>query len=212
MADDIRARYAPDRHADGRLVAPSAERNTKPIVDALTPILIGRTGVMLEVGAGTGQHSVAMASAFPRFEWQPSDPYEAHLESIRAWSAHAGLPNIREPIWLDAAEQWPPFDRLAGVFCANVTHISPWVVTQGIVRGAGEAGAGVLIFYGPFREGGAHNGEGNAAFDTALRVQDSAWGIRDSDDVADLAARAGFGAPEITLMPANNRLLVFTTG
>ena len=198
--------------ADGRLVAPSAERNARPLVEALGPILAGRTGLMLEIGSGTGQHSILLADAFPRLQWQPSDPFEVYLDSIRAWGAHAGSPNLLPPIWLDAAERWPDLGALAGVIAANVIHITPWVVTEGIVRGAGAALAGLLILYGPFREGGRHTGPGNVEFDAALRAADPAWGVRDLDDVADLAARAGFGAPEVTAMPANNRLVVFERG
>ena len=205
MMDD----YAAGGHADGRLVAPSAERNTRPIVEALAPVLIGRHGLMLEVGAGTGQHSVALAAAYPRLDWLATDAFGAHLESIGAWIAHAGLPNLRDPIWLDAAEDWPDMRPLAGVFSANVIHIAPWVVTRGIFRGAEAAHAGVVIFYGPFIEGGRHTGEGNTVFDALLRREDPAWGLRDIDDLSDVAADHGYGPAEVIAMPSNNRLVVF---
>lgn len=210
--DSIRSRYVQDGHGDGRLFAPSAERNSRPIVAGLAPVLTERRGLVLEIGSGTGQHTVALADAFPLLDWQPSDPFEAHLESIGSWIRHAGAPNIRDPIWLDAAENWPDLGRLAGVFSANVIHITPWVVAEGIVRGAGKARAGALIFYGPFREAGVHTGEGNVRFDAALRAEDPAWGVRDIDDIADLAARAGFGPPDVTPMPSDNRLVVFQRG
>lgn len=196
-------------HEDGRLVAPSASRNVAPITESLGPVLGSLSGMMLEIGSGTGQHATAWAEAFPDLDWQPSDPFDEHLDSIRAWIAHAALPNLRAPIWLDAAEDWPSFGPLAGVISVNVIHITPWVVTKGIFRGAQRAGAKVLIFYGPFKEGGQHTGEGNARFDESLRAQDAAWGVRDLDDLAELARRHDFGAPEIIGMPANNRLLVF---
>lgn len=175
-------------------------------------VLGGRRGLMLEIGSGTGQHTVGLADAFPRLDWQPSDPFGAHLQSIGAWIRHAGVRNVRDPIWLDAAEPWPALDPLTGVFAANVVHIAPWAVAEGIVRGAARARAALLIFYGPFREGGVHSGAGNAAFDAALRAEDPAWGVRDIDDIADLAARAGYGPPETTPMPSDNRLVVFQRG
>ena len=141
---------------------------------------------MLEVGAGTGQHSVALAAAYPRLNWLATDAFEAHLESIAAWIGHAGLPNLRDPVWLDAAEDWPDMGPLAGVFSANVIHIAPWVVTRGIFRGAEAAHAGVVIFYGPFIEGGRHTGEGNTVFDALLRREDPAWGLRDIGDLSDV--------------------------
>lgn len=167
---------------------------------------------MLEIGSGTGQHSVALAGAFRGLDWQPSDAFEAHLHSTRAWVGHAGAANVRDPIWLDAAEPWPDMGQLAGTFSANVIHIAPWAVAQGMFRGAAQARSGVVILYGPFREGGVHTGDGNARFDAALRAEDPAWGVRDVDDVSDLAADAGYGPPQITPMPSNNRLVVFRRG
>ena len=214
MADMPRPRCAPDlvdSRADGRLVASDARRNEQPIIDALRPALDGRRGLILEIGSGTGQHAAAWAAAFPDLEWQPSDPFDEHLESIRAWVAHAGRRNLRAPIWLDGAETWPALDDLTGVISVNVIHICPWVVAKGIVRGAGAAlpKDGVLVFYGPFKEGGRHTGEGNLRFDETLRAMDPAWGVRDLDDVSMLARESGFGVPEITHMPANNRLVVY---
>lgn len=198
-------------HPDGRLVAPSASRNEVPIIEALSGALTGLSGLMVEIGSGTGQHIAAWSAAYPGLDWQPSDPFEEHLDSIRAWVAHAGLPNLRAPIWLDAAETWPELGPLAGVISVNVLHITPWVVAEGIFRGAGDAigPGGCLMFYGPFKEGGKHTGEGNARFDQTLRAQDPAWGIRDLEVVAERAAEAGFGLPQTIVMPANNRLVVF---
>ncbi|MFK7941396.1 MAG: DUF938 domain-containing protein [Paracoccaceae bacterium] len=197
-------------HEDGRLVAPSASRNETPIINALAPVLSGLSGLMLEIGSGTGQHVAAYARAYPQIDWQPSDPFEEHHDSIRAWVAQAGCPNLRAPIWLDAAEIWPNLGQLAGVISVNVIHISPWAVAQGIVRGAAAAvqSGGVLVFYGPFKEAGQHTGDGNAAFDETLRARDPGWGIRDLGEVVALGEGHGFGPAEISEMPANNRLVV----
>lgn len=213
MADQPQPNYSPgltDGHQDGRLVAPSAQRNEQPLIDALQPILRDRRGTLLEIGSGTGQHSAAFARAFPMIDWLPSDPFDTHLDSVRAWGRHAGVANLRQPIWLDAAEDWPMMEPLIGVISSNVIHITPWVVTMGIIRGAARMSKdGVLLFYGPFREGGQHTGDGNARFDESLREQDPSWGIRDLEEVAKEAEAYGFGAPEVTQMPANNRLLCF---
>ncbi|MEL6285883.1 MAG: DUF938 domain-containing protein, partial [Pseudomonadota bacterium] len=49
------------------------------------------------------------------------------------------------------------------LFSANVIHIAPWSVAEGMVAGAGQAllPGGRLVLYGPFKEGGQHTGEGN---------------------------------------------------
>lgn len=166
---------------------------------------------MLEIGSGTGQHAAALAAAFPDLAWQPSDQATAHLDSIRAWVAEASLPNLHPPIRLDAAGEWPDPGPLTAVLAVNVIHIAPWQVARGIVHGAAAtlSPGGRLIFYGPFRENGQHTGEGNARFDAALRAENPEWGVRDLDDLSALATDAGFDAPIITSMPANNRLLCY---
>ncbi|HET7410989.1 MAG TPA: DUF938 domain-containing protein [Paracoccaceae bacterium] len=213
MTGGTGSRHTTDRlegRSDGRLNSPSAERNLQPIAEALVPILGGASGLVLEIGSGTGQHAAALAAAFPNLEWQPSDPVDAHLDSIRAWAAGAP-PNLRAPVRLDAAGRWPDLGPLAAVLAINVIHIAPWSVAEGIVRGASSALApgGPLVFYGPFTEGGRHTGDGNARFDASLRAQDPAWGVRDLDDLSALAAREGFGSPQVTQMPANNRLVCY---
>jgi hypothetical protein len=66
-----------------------------------------------------------------------------------------------------------------------------------------------LYLYGPYRRDGAHTAESNAAFDADLRRRNPEWGVRDMEDVTALAIGAGFGAPEIVAMPANNFSLIF---
>ena len=214
MVDTPQARCTPgltDGHSDGRLVAPAASRNEQPLIDALMPLLHERVGKVLEIGSGTGQHCAAFARAFSELDWQPSDPFDEHLDSIRAWVAHAARPNLCPPVWLDAAEDWPAMTPLTAVFSANVIHITPWVVAKGIVRGACKALAqdGMLMFYGPFKEDGAHTGAGNAAFDARLQAEDPTWGIRDIGEITQLTQAAGLSGPEITQMPANNRLICY---
>lgn len=196
---------------DGRLSAPAAERNLLAVREALTPLLRGHRGLVLEVGSGTGQHAADWAAAFPHLAWQPSDPDPAHLASIDAWRRAVDLPNLRAPIRLDAAASWPDLGPLAGVVSLNVIHITPWPVAEGIVAGAGRAlsPGGLLVFYGPFRENGRHTAESNARFDATLRARDPSWGVRDIDDLARLTGQAGFGPPDVAEMPANNRLLSF---
>ncbi len=194
-----------------RLSAPAAERNAAPLREALAPLLAGRAGLVLEIGSGTGQHAADWAGAFPGLDWQPSDPDPTHLASIEAWRAEAARPNLRTPIALDVTAAWPDLGPLAAAISLNVIHIAPWRVTEAIIAGAGAriAPGGFLIFYGPFREGGAHTAPSNARFDDSLRARDPDWGVRDLEAVSSLAGDAGFGAADITRMPANNLLVAF---
>lgn len=214
------ARYSPDNtvsEADGRLRSPSFERNFTPIRDALRPYFQGVEGTVLEIGSGTGQHIAHWAGEFPGLQWVPTDIHDQHHASITAWRAALGCTNLAPPLYLDAATDWPrdplveTLGSLTAVLSCNVIHIAPWKVAEGIVSGAAQvlAPGGVLIFYGPFREGGHHTGTGNAQFDTMLRAENAAWGVRDLDDVSALTTAAGLGPAQVTRMPSNNLLVAF---
>lgn len=66
-----------------------------------------------------------------------------------------------------------------------------------------------LVLYGPFRIGGAHTAQSNAAFDARLRSEDPRWGVRDLDEVSAVAARHGLRFVERVAMPANNQTAIF---
>lgn len=214
---DRRAFDDAEAEADGRLHAPHVARNAEPIRRALAG-LIGDEGTVLEIGSGTGQHAAHLAAAFPRHLWVPSDSDPGHLASIAAWRCHAGLANFAEPLRLDAARPLAEEPEVAAlspvaVFAANVIHIAPWAVAEGIVVGAARLlrPGGRLVLYGPFSHDGRLEGEGNRRFDAALKAANPAWGIRDIRDVARLARAAGFAVPpDLLPMPANNRIVAFT--
>jgi SAM-dependent methyltransferase len=194
---------------DRRLYFAAAARNRQPILDVLQEHLPPR-GLALEVASGSGEHVVHFAQACPDLVFQPSDPDPAHRASIDAWAAALGLANVRPAIDLDAMAPTWPVAAANAVLCSNMIHIAPWAATVGLVRGAGRIvpPGGVLYLYGPYRRGGRHTAPSNAAFDASLRAQHTAWGVRDLEAVADLAAAEGFAAPIVVEMPANNLSLV----
>ena len=194
--------------SDARQYAPAAVRNAGPILDVLSRFL-PPTGTALEIGSGTGQHVVAFAAAHPELMWQPSDPDPELRASIAAWTAAAGLANVRPPRNLDVmAEGWERAgDRpVAGIACINLLHIAPWAACAGLMRGAGkllEPGA-PLYLYGAFKQGGAHTAPSNAAFDRALRAHNPDWGVRDLEAVVDCASAHGLDLADTSAMPSNN--------
>ncbi|MFH1342540.1 MAG: DUF938 domain-containing protein [Pseudomonadota bacterium] len=204
---------------DGRLDAPTFHRNHQAIRAVLQRYLADRSGDVVEAGSGTGQHVVDFARHFPEIVWWPSDLHEPHLKSIAAWRAHAGLANIRPPLRVDLADPaWCPElqdgngpGKLLAVFCANVIHIAPWRVAEGLFAGAGRYldAEGRLFLYGPFKRDGRHTALSNAVFDTSLRHRDAEWGVRDIGDLQKLAAGVDLALVEIAEMPANNLVLVF---
>ena len=202
---------------DGRLDAAAFHRNHAAIADALVSFLEGHTGHVLEIGSGTGQHAVAFASRVPSINWWPTDFNDKHLRSIAAWRAHAGLENLKQPVRLDAsAADWQLEERglptsFTAMFCANVIHIAPWSVAEGLFACANRhlRAGGQLWLYGPFRRDGEHNAPSNAAFDQSLRHQNPEWGVRDTAELRDLARQNNLAYKQTYELPSNNAILTF---
>ena len=191
------------------LNAPAAERNKEPILDVLRGVL-PKTGLVLEVASGTGQHIVHFARALPQLEWQPSDPDPEMQASIMAWIAQSGADNVRKPISLDVcSEAWPA--HADAVLCINMIHIAPWSATLGLMRGASRLlpKGGVLFLYGPYRRDGRHTAPSNESFHHQLRRSNPEWGVRDLESVSEVAAEHSFAPHDVIAMPANNLSVIF---
>lgn len=189
--------------------APASERNKRPILDALSGRMPAR-GLLLEIGAGTGQHATFMAPRFPEIEWLATDRAES-LDGLRRRVAAECASNLRAPRRLDVlADRWPS-GPYAAAFSANTAHIMPWPAVEAMVAGLGRglATGAPFFLYGPFSINGRHNSPGNAAFDRALRAEGGGQGLRDVADLESLAARHHLTLDERVDMPANNSLLVF---
>ena len=190
--------------------APATGRNREPIAAVLTEEL-PRSGLVLEVASGTGEHAVHFARTCPFLTWQPSDPDPVARESIEAWRAEEGLTNLLPPLAIDAtAAEWP----IAGadaVLCINMAHISPWAATEGLfARAAGLLHAAApLILYGPFIEPDVPTAPSNAEFDASLKARDPEWGLRNLAELDALAHRHGLERTRRVAMPANNLTLVY---
>ena len=201
-----------------RLDAPAFHRNNEPIWQVLAPFLSGRAGDVLEVGSGTGQHVIEFARRSPDAAWWPNDCIEPHLKSIAAWRAHAGLANVRAPARIDLSDlDWAlqadgiEVRKFLAIVCINVLHIAPWRVTENLLAGAAHLlrPDGRLFVYGPFMRNGQHTAPSNAAFDASLRRENAEWGVRDADEIGEIAERTGLRLAQIVEMPANNLILIF---
>jgi SAM-dependent methyltransferase len=196
--------------ADARRFAPAVARNKAAITEALARHLPA-PGLVLEIASGSGEHALHFAAHFPGLRFQPTDPDAAALASIAAWREEAQLANLLPPLMLDVmADTWP-VQRADAVVCINMIHIAPWEATAALMRGAARilSPHGMLFLYGPFKQAGEHTAPSNAEFDASLRAQDARWGVRDLEAVACAASAAGFAAPVIESMPANNLSVIF---
>lgn len=191
--------------------SPSALRNRDPILSVLQARL-PVSGLVLEIASGTGEHAVHIASAMPNLQWQPTDPDPEAFASIEAWRDHADLPNLLPPLQLDASEpdSWPvkSADAIVNI---NMIHISPWVVTRGLMQGASRLlpPGGQVFLYGPHLERDVVTAPSNLEFDQSLKSRNPAWGIRHLEDVSALAGEYGLKLVERIAMPANNLIVIF---
>lgn len=194
---------------DGRLDYPATGRNRDAILDVLKRVLPGR-GMVLEIGSGTGQHAAYFAPNLPALTWQTSDPDAGARRSIAAW-IEAEAVSMPPPLAIDATDQIWAAIGVTAVVSINMIHIAPWASCLGLIRNAGTTlpEGGILYLYGPFQVGGVHTATSNAEFDLSLRSQNPEWGVRNLDDVAELALEHGFQLAETVRMPANNLSVIF---
>ena len=185
-------------------------RNRQPIADVLRDWL-PPTGLVLEIASGTGEHAAFFAGAFPDLQWQPSDIHPNALASIAGWRDEARLPNLREPIAIDASTRHWAIDRADALLSINMVHISPWTSALGLLDGAArllEPGS-PLILYGPWITESLPTAQSNLDFDADLKRRDPQWGLRAVETFAAEASARGLSLAEQRQMPANNRMLLF---
>jgi SAM-dependent methyltransferase len=198
----------------GARAAPATARNRDPILLLLRRWL-PEHGRVLEIAAGTGEHAIHFAAALPGLDWRPTDPDPTARASIAAWRQWAALPNLCEPLALDAADpaSWP-VDRADAIVCINMVHISPWSSTLGLLEGAARIlpEGGVVYLYGPYLERGIETAPSNLAFDDSLKDRDPAWGLRLKEDLLAAAAPHGLVLAHRVAMPSNNLSLLLRKG
>ena len=192
----------------------ACENNKQPILEVLQIELQGFSHV-LEIGSGTGQHSVYFAPNLPEIQWQTSDVTGNHRHII-AWHNAYPAPNLYSPLAFDLSTDAVPVNSQFNlpydvIFTANTLHIISRALVERLIALAGDALPvdGKLIVYGPFNEHGKYTSEGNQRFDAMLRAGNPDSGIRDKEDIVSLAKAHHLQLSQTYAMPANNQLLVF---
>ncbi|KAL7541203.1 hypothetical protein ACHAXR_012649 [Thalassiosira sp. AJA248-18] len=96
------------------------------------------------------------------------------------------------------------------VLCINMIHIAPWEATLGLMECAGKVlrKGGTLMCYGPYKVGGTAS-ESNLRFDGSLRSRNAQWGVRNLEDVIEVAKTEGLEFVQSIEMPANNLSVLF---
>lgn len=187
----------------------SAENNKQPIGDKFTDLLANASH-LLEIGSGTGQHATYMAQKLPHLIWQPSELAE-NLPNLQARLDAEAPKNVKAPFSLDVANHPWPLSACDVIYSANTVHIMSWTHVKQLFHGVGEilAPNGLLCLYGPYKYQGTFTTPSNEKFDNWLKQRDANSGIRNFEDMDQLAAEQGLVLQNDFAMPANNQLLVW---
>jgi hypothetical protein len=202
---------------DARQYAPATLRNREAILETLLENL-PTTGNILEISSGTGEHAVYFAPHLQPRQWIPSDPNPIAISSITAWQQHYPSPNLATPLAIDVTQpDWSdrhqlPNQNIQAIVNINMIHITPWVACLGLISGANRIlqTAGILYLYGPYKQNGKHTAPSNANFDASLRDQNPEWGVRDLEEVIEVAAAQNLALQKVQPMPANNLSVIFS--
>ena len=128
----------------------ACENNKGPILEVLKTAF-NKTKSVLEVGSGTGQHSVFFAEQLPHLQWYTSDRHINH-EGINLWLKEANLTNLHGPLELDLNYAWP-VNNVDAIYTANTFHIVSWQLVEQFFKGVSThlVSQGVVCIYGPFK-------------------------------------------------------------
>jgi len=201
---------------DYRLDFPATIRNRDSIAAVLSNY-ISPNSLLLEIASGSGEHGVFFQKKFPSIIWQTSDPELVHRKSINSWIKHEGLySKMPEPLDLDVEMRpWPITNRLGaliqGIVCINMIHISPWSCTRSLFEQSKKYldKSNFLMLYGPFLRKERQTSESNLNFDQSLKMQNPLWGLRNLENVNDIAFKNGFKLDNVIDMPANNLSVIY---
>ncbi len=195
---------------DGRWFSSAADRNKQAILEQLAAVLPAE-GLIAEIASGPGQHIMYFAEQHPALSWQPTEPDDDLRGSIVRNIELGELNNVLPPLKLNVLDEHWQLPQVDVIFNANMIHVSPPAATGALLAGVGRhlKPLGRYFQYGPFIHQGEFNSEGNRAFHRTLGETNPDWGLREIDDVIQLAETNGLMLEQKIDMPANNTSLIF---
>ena len=186
----------------------ACERNKIPILKVLSEEL--DSGIVLEIGSGTGQHSVFFSKEIPSIKWYPSETI-SNFESLNTFVTNYQNNNLQTPLIIDITQdQWIDF-KVDYVFTSNTFHIiNNALLTYFFYQSSKVMKSnGKLIIYGPFKFDNQFNSPSNQTFDELLKASDPFSGLKNFEEIVNIALKFDFIFSKKYEMPANNNILVF---
>lgn len=204
---------------------PAGERNKQPILEVLQKYIDPSIdSALLEISSGPGLHASFFAEHFPKTIFQTSEFEPEMFNSINGYRRHYKASNVLEPVHIDISKQlsaWDSkfqernlsdchetFDYMLNI---NMMHISPFQCTEGLFANSSKLlrKGGMLFTYGPYACDGVLEPESNISFDQNLRRQNSSWGIRDINDLKQVAVKHSIELLVVHNLPSNNKFLAW---
>ena len=189
--------------------SPACERNKQVIADCLQTIFT-KSHSVLEIGSGSGQHAQHFANLHRHLMWQPTElPH--HVAGLNDNIDAFNCDNVQPALVLDVIQPIAIERKFEVVYTANTFHIMPWDSVKKLFEHLASVclPMGYLVVYGPFKYNGQFTSESNQAFDQRLKENNQFSGVRDFEQVLQLALHHEFELIEDKPMPANNQLLVW---
>jgi hypothetical protein len=192
--------------SDDRQYARAARHNRDFILDVLRDVL-PRTGVILEIASGSGEHVVHFARNLPAL---PSDLEPDARLSVAAWVKATAVTNMRAPcsgrLTINLANRFGRRDHLHQ-HGPHFTLGRDARIDQGGGRGTFTVVAVLSLW--PVQTRRVRNGSEQPGVRPGPSRSQPDLGLRDLEAVAAIAQTVGFSAPAVTEMPANNLSVVF---
>jgi len=131
------------------------------------------------------------------------------MQELRCGWKKSICPIRAPPAILDVTQSVWPMLNVDAVFSANTAHIMHWHQVEALFNGVGELlpDKGLFVLYGPFNFNGKYTSESNKRFDGWLKARDPESGIRNFEDLDQLANHSQMLLRNDYKMPANNRIL-----
>ena len=186
----------------------ACERNKIPILKVLNEEL--DSGTVLEIGSGTGQHSVFFSKEIPSIKWYPSDTI-TNFDTLNAFVTNYQNKNLQTPLIIDIVQdEWIDF-KVDYVFTSNTFHIINNALLTFFFYQCSKVikANGKLIIYGPFKFGNQFNSPSNQTFDELLKESDCFSGLKNFEEIVSIALKFDFIFSKKYEMPAYNHILVF---
>ena len=185
------------------------ENNKQPILEVIAQYFTD-DGVVLEIGSGTGQHAMYFAEKLPHIYWQTSERSD-HIEGVNQWLNAYRKYNLGRPFEIDVKQDKWPIDKVKGIFSANTSHIMRWQSVEKMFQHSGELllPSHYFCLYGPVNINGEYTSDSNKQFDQFLRSDNPKMGLRNLEDLQELAKTNGLEFVQKHDMPANNFIMVW---